>query len=182
MAIQKFWTIFGGGFLAAGLIALFAGGFATYHAYNDAGRLAHEGQIAEGIVLERKIEIHNLGTVGAGSSHNRPTEFYRLVYRFTTADGQSFTDEAGVDRATWDRLVERSPVRVIYVPGAPGINALAGHEPEWIIVLVAPLFGLVVTAAAGFLLLRARRRRKGALVSGKAAARPHTDRAGRRNV
>ena len=165
MSLRKFWTFFGRIFFGTGLIVLLVGLYATYHAYGDAERLSQEGQVAEGIVLERKIETHQAAGRNAG-----PTESYSLVYRFTTADGQTFTAEAGVDRATWDRLVERSPVRIIYVPGAPGINALAGHEPGWVLALIAPSVGLILSALGGFVLMRVRRQGSDALASDEAAA------------
>jgi hypothetical protein len=180
---RKFWTIFGGSFLAAGLIALVVGLYATYRAYDNAGRLAHEGQIAEGIVLERKIETSQASNVtGGGCAHCRPMTFYRLVYRFTTADGQTFTDEAGVDQAAWDRLIERSPVRIIYVPGAPGINALAGHEPKWAFVLIAPSLGLIFGALGGFVLMRTRRQGNSALASDTVVEGARRDRGSRQRV
>jgi hypothetical protein len=164
VSLRKFWTFFGGIFFGTGLIVLLVGLYATYHAYGDAERLSQEGQVAEGIVLERKIETHQ----GAGRNAG-PTQSYSLVYRFTTADGQTFTAEVGVDRATWNRLVERSPVRILYVPGAPGINALAGHEPVWVFALIAPLVGLILSALGGFVLMRVRRQGSDALASDEAA-------------
>jgi len=161
MSTRKYWTIFGGSFFALGLIFLFAGLYATYRAHGDAARLAHEGQVAEGIVIERKIETYQ--------ANGRSREDYHLVYRFTTADGQTLTDEAGVDRATWDRLVERSPVRISYVPGAPDINALVGHEPEWVFALIVPAIGFVLTTLGGFVLMRLRGQESGRLASDVAA-------------
>ena len=152
MSTRKFWTFFGGIFFGTGLIFLLVGIYATYRAYGNAERLAQEGQIAEGFILEKRIEVHPAtGRADAGSR-----EDYSLVYRFTTADGQAIAHEAKVDRATWDRLVERSPVSIIYVPGAPGINALAGQEPEWVWVLIAPSLGLIFCALGGFVLIRLR--------------------------
>lgn len=175
MSTRKFWTFFGGIFFGTGLIVLLIGLYAAYRVYGDAERLAHEGQVAEGIVLERQIRRTASGAKGGA------TESYRLVYRFTTADGQTITDEAEVGGATWDRLVERSPVPIIYVPGAPGINALAGHEPEWAWVLIAPSIGLILSALGGFVLIRPRGQGSGALAEddGVESAvrdrrRPHT--------
>jgi len=74
--------IFGGVFFGVGLIFLLVGLYATYRAYGSAGRLAHEGQVAEGTVLERKIETRqDSNVVGAGRANSRPTESYSLVYR-----------------------------------------------------------------------------------------------------
>jgi hypothetical protein len=56
--------------------------YATYRAYGSTGRVAHEGQAAEGTVLERKIETRrDSNVVGAGRAISRPTESYSLVYR-----------------------------------------------------------------------------------------------------
>jgi len=160
VSMRKFWTLFAGMFLGIGLIVLLVGLYATYRAYDDANRLAHEGQVTEGIVLEKKIENHHSagGSRGDGTTHS-----YRVVYRFTTTDGQTIADGAKVDRATWDRLVERSPVSIVYVPGAPGTNALAGQEPEWVWVLIAPSSGLIFCAIGGFVLIRLRGPMSGAL-------------------
>ena len=159
MSTRKFWTFFGGMFFGTGLIVLLVGIYATYRAYGNAERLAQEGQIAEGFILEKRIEVHPAtGRADAGSR-----EDYSLVYRFTTADGQAIAHEAKVDRATWDRLVERSPVSIIYVPGAPGINALAGQEPEWVWMLILPSLGLIFCALGGFVLIRLRKPASSAL-------------------
>lgn len=157
-------------FFGTGLIVLLVGLYATYDAYGNAERLAQEGQVAEGIVLERQIRRTASGAKGGA------TESYRLVYRFTTADGQTITDEAEVGPAAWDRLVERSPVPIVYVPGAPGINALSGHEPEWAWVLIAPSIGLIISALGGFVLIRARRQGSGALADDDGVERAPRDR------
>ncbi len=176
MSIRKFWTFFGGIFLGTGLIVLLVGLYASYRAYGDAERLAQEGHAAEGIVLEKKIETHQpTGARGGGTTHS-----YSVVYRFTTANGQTITDEARVDRATWDRLVERSPVSIIYVPAAPGINALAGQEPEWVWVLIAPALGLIFCALGGFVLIRLRGPGSGALAQDGGARSARRDRRRRR--
>jgi hypothetical protein len=165
---RKFWTFFGGMFLGAGLIVLLVGTYATYRAYGDAEQLAQEGQVVEAIVLEKKIESNHSadGTRGGGTTHS-----YSVVYRFTAADGRTITDGAEVDRATWDRLVERSPVSVIYVPGAPSINALAGEEPEWVWALIAPTLGLICCVLGGFVLIRLRGSGSGVLAEDHGSAR-----------
>jgi hypothetical protein len=90
--------------------------------------------------------------------------------------------ELGVDQAAWDRLIERSPVRIIYVPGAPDINTLAGQEPKWAFVLIAPSLGLIFGALGGFVLMRARRQGNGALASDTVAEGARRDRGSRQRV
>jgi hypothetical protein len=87
VSTRKFWTFFGGIFFGAGLIVLLVGVHATYRAYGDVERLAQEGQVAEGIVLERRIETRQNNAAGRANAGS--TEGYTLVYRFTTADGQA---------------------------------------------------------------------------------------------
>ncbi len=77
----------------------------------------------------------------------------RLVYRITTADGQTATRNAQVERFVWDRLEGAKTVAVNYVPDEPSISRLAFGEPENRDPLKSPLGGYALSAIAAVMSL-----------------------------
>lgn len=75
----------------------------------------------------------------------------RLVYRITTADGQTATRNAEVLRDFWDKLADAKTVAVRYVPSEPSISRLAAGEPEDRDPFKEPLVGYGLPVVVGIM-------------------------------
>jgi hypothetical protein len=63
-------------------------------------------------------------------------------------------NEAQVSAALWDRLVEREPVRVTYLPDRPDINRIDGADGDWMLPGIFGLLGLVFAGAGGVIFFK----------------------------
>ena len=95
--------------LAFGLIVLLGGLYHTVPEHIIAKRIAHEGQVADAVVLKRWIGVQQL------NSNNSPSlrGVYWLDYRFSV-DGQTLAGESEVVHAAWDQgsgALQESPER-----------------------------------------------------------------------
>jgi hypothetical protein len=143
LARRSFWLLFGGVWLFVGLMFLaFAVAFVL-----DEFEYAANGVTTTGMVLTKDI-------VAARS--NSSTQ-YRVSYRFTTGRGEIVEGSDTVTVATWERLQERGPIEVHYLPARPSSNRLAPGTPVALPVVFL-LVGLVVSAVGAVLSLRALRR------------------------
>jgi uncharacterized protein DUF3592 len=151
---KNFWLWFGGIWLVCGLPFLIIGLYAGNQRISADRRLAAEGRTVDGMVLTKAI------TYSSSSNSNRsggsPT--YRVTFRFRTTEGL-ISDDAEVSQETWDRLIEREPIQVTYVPDAPHYHRVEGQTGGWIMPTVMTVLGGIFTGLGGFILLRARSRR-----------------------
>ncbi len=130
------WT--GGIFLLAGIPILCVGIWLTGNAA-DQKKLDREGRTAQGILLTKTTHT------SSSSRSSTPTTSYYATYRFTTSSGQVMRGTSQVDRQTWERLVERAPVEVTYLPAAPAISRIAGASEDGFMALIFTGLGVMAT-------------------------------------
>ena len=119
-------------------------------------RFATEGVVAEGRVLDKRIE-HERDHRGNDSTR------YVVTYRFTASSGERVDGRAFFAADAWQALYRDDPVLVRYLPDRPGTNRPADHDD--VAYACALLGGGAVFTLIGGLLLgwsvrRWRRRRR----------------------
>ena len=126
-----FW--FGGAWLLCGVPFLIAGLYSGIDTWQTSEQFKREAVVTGGVVLTKRI-------VRDRDSSNRR---YWIGYRFSAADGTVVKNEAQVSGELWDRLIEREPVRVIYLLGRPQANRIEGVGPDWVGPLIFTALGIV---------------------------------------
>lgn len=140
-----FW--FGGIWLVGGLLFLVIGVGVGVGTMRTGARLEREGQVAEGMVLTKTISRQQ-------DKRGRQSTSYRVGYRFTALDGTVVTAETEVSGRLWDRLVEREPVMVTYLPSRPQTSRLEGQPNDWMLPGIFALVGVVLGGIGGFIFVR----------------------------
>ncbi|HEX2095198.1 MAG TPA: DUF3592 domain-containing protein, partial [Longimicrobiaceae bacterium] len=140
---QTFWLWFGGIWLGVGFPFLCIGVGAGVQTWSRHDRLDRDGHTTAGMVLTKTISSSD----DSGPEHS-------LTYRFTTPDGRTLKDEAEVDPDTWDRLTERGPVQVTYLPRNPGVHRVEGEGRDYVLALIFSALGSLLTLLGGFVFLR----------------------------
>lgn len=135
-----FW--FGGIWFLGGAPFLIAGIAIGIDTFRQQRGFESEARVATGMVLTKRIS----------RSKDSPSASYYVGYRFHTGDGTAVRNEVQVGEALWDRLVEREPVEVTYLPGRPQVNRIVGEGPDWILPGIFTLLGLVFAGIGGFIL------------------------------
>lgn len=138
-AKRSFWLFFGAIWLLVGVLMLVIGaGMAIEErAWSGAVRTT-------GMVLTKDI-------VRADSDSSTQ---YRITFRYRTEAGQTVEGDQQVAVATWERLTERGPVDVFYLPGSSDPARLEpGSDPVGALIFLA--FGVGLTAVGGTLFGRA---------------------------
>lgn len=136
-----FW--FGGIWLVCGLPFLIIGIYVGIDTVRQQERYTNEAQVAQGMVLAKWI-----------SRGSEESTSYRVRYRFHAPDGAVVTSETKVSGALWDRLVEREPVRVTYLPDQPRTHRIEDQGPDWILPLVFTGLGIVLVPLGGWIFSR----------------------------
>jgi hypothetical protein len=134
-----FW--FGAIWLVCGTPFLILGIYIGIDSLRQQERFKNEAQVAEGMVLTKRINRNKDNT----------STSYWVGYRFSASDGTTVRNEVQVSEGLWDRLVEREPVRVSYLPGRPQANRIEGEGPRWIVPGVFALIGLVFAGGGGLI-------------------------------
>jgi hypothetical protein len=147
MAIQSFWVRFGSIWFFLGLPFLIIGIYTGIQTMTQQERFQKEGQSTQGMVLTKSIQ-------GGKKSSN---ESYQFTYRFSTADGKVVMGEASVSLEIWDRLEERGPVQVTYLPDKPQSNRVEGKKVDWMLPIAFLIVGGILTSLGGFVLVKALR-------------------------
>ncbi|HEX2827618.1 MAG TPA: DUF3592 domain-containing protein [Burkholderiales bacterium] len=86
---------------------------------------------------------------------NRPSgtyTYYRVTYRYISGDGREIVGTSNVAGDAWDRLKERGPIGVRYVPDRPWLHRLGSEGGEWtgpIALLALGGIGMLASAFAG---------------------------------
>lgn len=137
-----FW--FGGIWLLCGVPFLVIGLYVGLTTLRDNGRLEREGQVAPGMVLTKRISRSN-------DSQGRQTTSYWVGYRFSTPDGTIVKRETQVSGRLWDRLVEREPVAVTYLPGRSQTSRIENEGADWLLPGIFTLLGVVFAGAGGLI-------------------------------
>lgn len=146
---DNFWIWFGGIWLVVGLAFLGIGGGIGWHSSTLDARFDAEGVLADGIVLGKEIVSRSDGP-----------ERYTVTFRFTDPRGETVRGSADLDAQTWDRLVERGAIEVVYLPASPLTYRVLGQSrANAVLVFLFPSIGAVLAAVGGFIVVNALRQR-----------------------
>lgn len=148
LAKRSFAFWFGGIWFFVGAPFLILGIYVGVDTLRQQERFKNEAQVAEGMVLNKWISVQT------SSQQRRETKSYWVDYRFSAPDGAVVKGEAQVSRGLWDRLVEREPVRVTFLPGDPRSNRIEGESPAWMVPLIFTGLGLVFAPIGGFIFFK----------------------------
>lgn len=149
---KNFWLWFGGIWLLVGAPFLVIGLYIGAQNISVNKRLDAEGKTVEGIVLTKAITSSS-----SSSSRGSSTPTYKVTFKFVTPGGL-VTGDTEVTRETWDTLVEREPIQVMYLPDAPQHHRVEGQASGWLLPVIFTVMGGIFTSLGGFILLRARNR------------------------
>jgi hypothetical protein len=137
-----FW--FGAIWLVCGTPFLIVGIYIGIDNLRQQERFKNQAQVTDGMVLTKRISRSR-------GSQGRDSTSYWVGYRFRASDGTTVRNEVQVSEGLWDRLVEREPVRVSYLPGRPQANRIEGEGPSWIVPGVFALLGVVFAGGGGLI-------------------------------
>ena len=136
-----FW--FGGIWLAVGLPFVVVGIWVAVDTVRQQQRYATAAQVTDGMVLTKRI---SRGT-------NESTSYW-VSYRFRAADGGVIQSEKKISGTLWDRLVEREPVRITYLPDRPAAHRLEDEGADWAMPLIFTGLGSFFAGLGGWIFLR----------------------------
>lgn len=149
---KNFWCWFGGIWFFCGLPFLLIGMYAGIDQALVSKRLNSEGRSVEGMVLTKTVRSSS--SSGSGGKHRSPV--YEVTFRFLTPGGM-VNGTAKVPSETWDRLVEREPIAVTYLPEDPQRYRIEGETSGWVLPVLFTVIGGLFTIAGGFIWLRSKR-------------------------
>lgn len=132
-----FW--FGGIWLAFGLVFLGIGVGVGVQQGRRARQMDTQGRITQGMVLTKRI--------AEGNADDSSTSYY-VEFRFETPSGTRVRGSSKVDSRTWDRLDERGPIEVTYLPDDPYRYRVAGQSSSLFLPWLFGGLGTVFTALA----------------------------------
>jgi hypothetical protein len=158
---ENFWFWFGGIWLAVGLLFAGVGGGIAYNQAGIEQRLDASGVATEGVVLVKELDVRD-----GSDGHN-------VTFRFDGPQGATVRGAAELDAASWDALVERGPISVVYLPDRPSTYRVPGQTDDAAVLgIVFPLVGGVLALVGGFVVVNAARMRRvrGALLQSGATA------------
>lgn len=142
--------LFGGLWLAVGLIFLPIGLTLAWHEYQRRALIPAEGALTVGMVLSKTF-----------ATSSRSSQPFSIEFRFHTKEGRQVKASAKVSAAEWHLLQERGPIKVGYLPGNPEINRVPGQLRDSVAALMFSLLGgvfsLLGAVIFGIGLVRARR-------------------------
>ena len=142
LAKRSFPFLFGGIWLVCGAPFLIVGIYTGIDAVRQEEGFRTHAQVADGMVLTKSIV------------RSKNDTSYRVGYRFTASDGTVVKNEAKVGVPLWDRLVERGPVRVTYLPERPRASRIEEQGADWVLPLVFAGVGLVFVPLGGFVFFK----------------------------
>jgi hypothetical protein len=147
---KGFWLLFGGIWLAVGLIFLGVGVAVGVTRANLDERFAASGRAADGVVLGKEI---------ATSSSNSAAS-YRVTFRFTDENGNTFRGSAEVEPDAWDAFAENQSIELRYLPDRPQTYRVRGQiDSDGVITWVFGGVGALLTLVGGALVYTALRNR-----------------------
>lgn len=141
---NNFLIWFGGIFLTAGLPLLVVGVWFVSGVVAER-RLDAEGRTVQGMVLTKTRSTSSTISSSTPSS----TSSYAVDYRFAVPTGEIRRGSAQVDRGTWERLVERGPVEVAYLPASPEVSRIPGQVDSTVMALLFVGLGGLATLIGG---------------------------------
>jgi hypothetical protein len=125
--------------------------------FYDDWRFSQEARSTEGTVLTKDVRQSDDST-SADRAGTSPTKHYEATYSFTVED-ETLEGRDELTQDGWERLTEGGTVEVLYLPGDPSSNRLAGSRP-WILKTMFGLIGLVFTPLGATTLVREVRRNR----------------------
>ena len=134
----SFW--FGGIWLVCGVPFLIVGIYVGVDTLRQQERFKNEAQVAEGMVLTKRI-----------SRSSKDSASYWVSYRFSASDGTVVKSETKVSGALWDRLVEREPIQITYLPDQPRTHGIESRGPDWMLPVVFTVLGIVFVPLGGWI-------------------------------
>lgn len=146
-----FW--FGGLWLVGGLPFLVA----VIYLVQDDRRYEMEGRVAQGMVLTKEVR--------RSRSNNSDTTSHYVTYRFAASDGKTVEGRDQLGQSQWERLTERGPVQIVYLPSSVDSNRVLGQTHLMLEVIFGILAGFFVLAGGAILFLSLRRVWRGSPVS-----------------
>lgn len=149
---KNFWSWFGGIWFFCGLPFLLIGLYAGLEQALVSKRLNVEGRSVEGMVLSKTVRSSS--SSGSGRKNHSPT--YEVTFRFLTPGGM-VNGTAKVPSDTWDRLIEREPIAITYLPEDPQRYRVEGQTSGWVLPVMFTVIGGLFTVAGGFIWLRSKR-------------------------
>lgn len=144
LARRSFAFWFGGIWLLCGAPFLIIGLYLGIDEWQLADRFKREAQVTDGMVLTKRIRRERNGS----------SPSYWVGYRFAAANGAVVKSEAQVSVQLWDRLAEREPVRVTYLPDRPQANRIEGEHSGWLPPLIFTGLGVVFVPIGGWIFLK----------------------------
>lgn len=142
LAKRSFAFWFGGIWFFCGAPFLIIGIYVGVDTIRERGRFQKEAQVAEGMVLTKRI------------TRSKDSTNYWVGYRFSAPDGTVVQAEAKVSGDLWDRLVEREPVQVTYLPSDTRRHRIQGDGPDWVLPGVFVILGVVLVPLGGWIFFR----------------------------
>lgn len=130
------WFLFGALFFLAGLPFLVIGIYTGVRQW----QFPAEAPTVQGTVLTKSTD-----------SKDR----FTITYRFTIGSGQVIEGSASVSGELWDRLEERGPIQVQYVPHSPRRHRVEGQGSDWALAFMFGTVGGIFTSLGGFVLVMA---------------------------
>jgi hypothetical protein len=145
---RYFLPVFGSIFLIVGLLLLGAG---INEALNE-HELKQHGVVVQGMVLSKNVS----------HSSKNDTPSYSAIYRFSTPEGKVMQGNCAMDLEAWEKLKERRPVAVRYLPDKLTRNCVNGESGQQSLgeVLVFCIVGGIFTFVGGLILILGWRWRK----------------------
>lgn len=158
--MNRFLLLFGGIWLLVGVPFTIAGVWI----YTTEREFERDAVVARGIVLSKDISRSRNNDGSTSTS-------YSVHYRFTPRGGKTIEGESTVDRDDWNRLVEREPIEIAYLPRDPSTNRVRG-ESKMLVAWIFGGLGSLFTIAGGVIFgigirsgLRQRRLREGGMTA-----------------
>ncbi|HEY5569256.1 MAG TPA: DUF3592 domain-containing protein [Gammaproteobacteria bacterium] len=157
LTAKNFWAFFGGLWLVVGLPFFVIGLYLGVQHVSTEQRLEAEGRTVEGMVLSKAIQTQTSSSSSTGS--RRTSRSYEVTFRFPT-DEDPVTGRADVSAEAWERLIEREPIAVTYLPDDPERHRVEGQTAGWILPVMFTALGGLFGGVGAFIVLRVLSRRR----------------------
>jgi hypothetical protein len=151
LTAKSFWAFFGSLWLLVGLPFFLIGLYLGVQHTTTERRLEAEGRTVEGIVLSKAIRTNTSSSSSTGSTSTSTS--YEVTFRFPTDEGPVISS-LDVSADAWDRLVEREPIAVTYLPDDPARHRVEGQAAGWFLPAMFTGIGGVFAGVGAFILLR----------------------------
>lgn len=147
LAKRSFAFWFGGIWFFAGAPFLIIGIYVGIDTWRKDESFAREGQVTQGMVLTKSISRSR-------DREGRESTDYWVGFRFHAPNGAVVKRKAKVSGDLWDRLVEREPIRVAFLPGDPQTNRIEGETSAWMLPIIFAGLGLVFVPIGGYIFFK----------------------------